>query len=158
MLPSPLLYLSAWFEMTRPEYYTRLSGVTERGEWEEWLAYFLTGVAAQAEDSLGRIRRIDELLSRWRGQLEATSRLPEKTLELFVENPFWSVNKLAARLEVAFTTAQRAISRLESDGIVTLVGEAKRNRIYCARAILDILEEPPAIAPGRSARRRRERP
>jgi len=42
--------------------------------------------------------------------------------------------------------------------IVTLVGEAKRNRIYCARAILDILEEPPAIAPGRSARRRRERP
>ena len=114
VLPSPLLYLSAWFEMTRPEYYTRLSGVTERGEWEEWLAYFLTGVAAQAEDSLGRIRRIDELLSRWRGQLEATSRLPEKTLELFVENPFWSVNKLAARLEVAFTTAQRAISRLES--------------------------------------------
>src|SRR5438128_8736751 len=158
VLPSPLLYLSAWFEMTRPEYYTRLSGVTERGEWEEWLAYFLTGVAAQAEDSLGRIRRIDELLSRWRGQLEATSRLPEKTLELFVENPFWRVNKLAARLEVAFTTAQRAISRLESDGIVTLVGEAKRNRIYCARAILDILEEPPAIAPGRSARRRRERP
>ena len=41
MLPSPLLYLSAYFEATRPEYYARLLGVTERGEWEEWLAYFL---------------------------------------------------------------------------------------------------------------------
>src|SRR5206468_8157121 len=36
VLPSPLLYLSAWFEATRPEYYSRLLGVTERGEWEEW--------------------------------------------------------------------------------------------------------------------------
>ncbi len=36
----PLLYLSAFFEATRQEYYARLSGVTERGEWEEWLAYF----------------------------------------------------------------------------------------------------------------------
>ncbi len=40
VLPSPLLYLSAWFEATRSEYYARLSGVTERGEWEEWLDYF----------------------------------------------------------------------------------------------------------------------
>src|SRR5207249_8689579 len=63
VLPSPLLYLSAWFEMTRPEYYARLSGVTERGEWEEWLGYFLAGVAGQAEDALDRIRRIDALLS-----------------------------------------------------------------------------------------------
>ena len=42
VLSTPLLYLSAFFEATRHEYYTRLLTVTERGEWEEWLAYFLT--------------------------------------------------------------------------------------------------------------------
>ena len=31
VLPSPLLYLSAYFERTRDEYYTRLLSVTERG-------------------------------------------------------------------------------------------------------------------------------
>ena len=30
--PEPL---GAWFEATREEYYARLLGVTQRGEWEE---------------------------------------------------------------------------------------------------------------------------
>ena len=42
IIPSPLLYLSAYFEATRDEYYARLLGVTERGEWEEWMTYFLS--------------------------------------------------------------------------------------------------------------------
>jgi Fic family protein len=158
VLPSPLLYLSAWFEATRPEYYARLLGVTDHGEWEEWLSYFLTGTAGQAEDALSRIQRIDALLARWREKLvKAPSRLPERMVELFAENPFWTVNKLATRLDVAFTTTQRAIDRLESAGIVTLTGEAKRNRVYCARAILKILEEPPQLARGKSGRLRGRR-
>lgn len=159
VLPSPLLYLSAYFEATRPEYYVRLSGVTERGEWEEWLTYFLRGVAGQAEDAIGRIQRIDALLADWRERLaKAPSRLPERVLDLFVENPFWTVNKLAERCGVAFTTAQRALNRLEAAGVVTLASEAKRNRVYCARAILDILEEPPRLAGTERARPRGRRP
>ena len=159
VLPSPLLYLSAWFEATRPEYYARLSGVTERGEWEEWLGYFLAGVAHQAEDALARIRRIDDLLARWRERLaRSPSRLPEKVIEMFAENPFRTVNGLAKRLDVAFTTAQRAIDRLESADIVALVGGARRNRVYCARALLDILEEPPKLPTATTSRTQRRRP
>jgi Fic family protein len=155
VLPSPLLYLSAWFEATRPEYYARLLGVTERGEWEEWLAYFLEGVRTQADDALARIRRIEDLREGWRTQLARTpSRLPDDVLGLFVENPFWSVRKLAERLGVAFTTAQRAVERLEAAGIVEQAGQAKRNRVYCARAVLAVLEEPPRLKRGRRAGRR----
>jgi len=146
VLTSPLLYLSAWFEATRSQYYDRLAGVTERGEWEEWLGYFLSGVTNQADDAVRRIQGIDELILAWRTNLaKAPSRLPERASDLFAENPFWSVTKLAARLDVAFTTAQRAIDRLESAGIVELVGEGRRNRVYRAPAILAILEEPPNI-------------
>lgn len=152
ILPTPLLYLSAFFEATRREYYARLLAVTEEGAWEKWLDYFFRGVADQAEDALRRIQRIDELLLRWREQLSgATSRLPERALDLFVENPFWSVGKLAKRIGVAFTTAQRAIDRLESAGIVALATEAKRNRVYCARAILGILEGASRVGTTRSA-------
>ena len=66
VIPSPLLYLSSYFEATRQEYYARLLGVTDRGEWEEWLAYFLRGVALQAQDAVDRIQRMDDLLSDWR--------------------------------------------------------------------------------------------
>ena len=143
IIPSPLLYLSSYFEATREEYYARLLAVTERGEWEEWLAYFLRGVALQAQDAVDRIQRMDDLLADWRRRLSAgQSRVPERALDLLAENPFCTVRGLADRLGVAFTTAQRAIGRLEDLGFVALVGEARRNRVYCAQAILDVLEEP----------------
>ncbi|MGI9215170.1 MAG: Fic family protein, partial [Gammaproteobacteria bacterium] len=37
MLPSPLLYLSAFFEATRDEYYKQLYNVSSKGTWHEWL-------------------------------------------------------------------------------------------------------------------------
>jgi Fic family protein len=158
VLPAPLLYLSAFFEATRAEYYARLLAVTERGEWEEWLAYFLRGVAEQAEDALARIMRIDTLVTAWRRRLAAEkSRLPEQALDLFVENPFWTVNKVAERLGVAFTTAQRAVERLASTRVVTCVTEGRRNRVYCARELLAVLEARSAGSERRPARSKRGR-
>jgi Fic family protein len=143
VLPAPLLYLSAYFDDARQEYYARLLGVTQRGEWEEWLEYFLAGVAQQADDAVDRIQRVDDLLLGWREKVaDSQSRLPERVIDLFVENPFWTVRRLSDRLDVAFTTAQRAIDRLEGVGIVTLAQEAKRNRVYCASGLLEILEAP----------------
>lgn len=143
VLPSPLLYLSAFFEATREEYYAHLLAVTEQGEWEEWVIYFLRGVAQQAVDALARIQRIDELLLDWRERLaKAPSKLPDRVLELLAGNPYCTVAGLAQRLEVAFTTAQRAMDRLQSAGIVVRASEAKRNRLYMAPALLEILEGP----------------
>src|SRR6202140_4770538 len=66
ILPTPLLYLSAFFEARRQEYYARLRGVHARAEWEPWLAYFLEGVASQSKDALSRASRINTLLAKWR--------------------------------------------------------------------------------------------
>src|SRR5436190_291655 len=49
VLPAPLLYLSAFFEATRADYYGGLRGISERGDWTGWPQYFLNGIARQAE-------------------------------------------------------------------------------------------------------------
>ena len=148
ILPTPLLYLSAFFEATRAEYYDALEGVSSRGEWDAWLIYFLSGVARQSEDACGRAERINALLTEWR---EAAAGLPSNTprrmVDLLAANPFVTVRGAADRLEVAFTTAQRAVARLEEMGIVKEVTDAKRDRVYCAEGILSILDEPPKLAP-----------
>jgi Fic family protein len=148
VLPTPLLYLSAFFEASRRDYYDRLLGVTAHGEWQNWLQYFLAGVTRQSEDALSRAGRINGLLDEWRRAVAgSSSRTPAGLVDLLAENPFWTVKGAAGRLKVAFTTAQRAIQLLESLEILRQTTDAKRDRVYCARAILDILEEPTDLTP-----------
>ncbi len=151
ILLTPLLYLSAFFEATRRDYYSRLLAVSERGEWEAWVQYFLHGVARQSEDALNRAVRINKLIAGWRVAVaDVSSKSLMMVLELLAANPFLMVKNAAQKLGIAFTTAQRAVEKLEKLSIVTKVGEGRRDRVYCAKAILDILEEPALITPSES--------
>jgi Fic family protein len=146
VLPTPLLYLSAFFEATRTDYYARLQGVHERGEWEAWLVYFLTGVARQSEDALSRAERINTLLATWKARL-AGAPPAVQLVDLVAQNPYCTVGGTAKRLKVAFTTAQRAVDKLQREGFVRQVNSAKRDRVFCATALLKILEEPARLVP-----------
>jgi Fic family protein len=148
ILPTPLLYLSAFFEATRRDYYDRLLGVTERGDWMAWIGYFLNGVARQGEDALNRAERINKLLEKWRKAVAgSSSKVPAALVDRLAENPYCTVKRVAERLGVAYTTAQRAVERLEALSILTQTTDAKRDRVYCATAILEILEEPASLVP-----------
>ena len=143
VLPEPLLYLSAFFEATRADYYGSLRNVTEQGDWTGWLEYFLNGVARQSEDALSRAERINQRLADWRAQFSGGgSKVPLQLIELLGANPFLSPRATQHQLGISYNTVLRAIESLASGGVLTKIGDSKRNRVFCARAILDILEEP----------------
>jgi len=143
VIPSPLLYLSAYFEARRSDYYGLLSGISERGEWKPWILYFLKGVVDQSQDALTRVQRINRLREDWHRSL--TMRLSSNIMRLLdrlMANPFITVTGAQEDLEVAFTTAQRAIDLLVERKILIQTNDAKRGRVYVARRLLDILDEP----------------
>jgi Fic family protein len=147
ILPTPLLYLSAFFEASRRDYYDGLRGISERGAWTDWLEYFLLGVARMSEDALSRATRINQLLAQWQRKVSGEStNTPLRAVDLLGTNPFITTKGISKSLGIAFTTAQRTIERLERAGIVKQVGEAKRGRVYCANALLEILEEPTRLS------------
>jgi Fic family protein len=152
ILPTPLLYISAFFEITRQDYYERLSAVTQRGAWVEWIEYFLNGVARMSEDALSRAERINRLLSDWRQCVTGSSKVPLDILRLLEENPYCTVNRTAETLGIAFTTAQRGIDKLISLKVLKQIDTAKRNRLYCAQSIMNILDEPAAFRPAGPAK------
>ncbi len=146
--PSPFLCLSAFFEATRQEYYRRLLAVSREGDWDEWAAYVLNGVARQSEDAVSRAVRITALLDGWRRLLVgARSDLPLKLVGDLAANPYCLVKAIAKREKVAYTTAERAVERLVKLKILRQVNKAERDRLFCATAILDILEEPANLTP-----------
>lgn len=53
--------------------------------------------------------------------------------------------KIAEDLGIAYSTAQRGVQKLEASGIIKKTNDNKRDKVYCATAILNILEEPRKI-------------
>ena len=143
LLPSPLLYLSAYFEATR-ESLLCASARGDRGRRLGGLADLFSGrraLAGRGRACAHRANRhpVGELAGEFAGARPGRA---EEVLRLFVENPFRTVREIGRKLGVAYTTARRAVDRLEDAGIVSLVGERRRNRVYCARAVLAALETP----------------
>ncbi len=111
VLTTPLLYISAFFEATRNEYYSHLLAVSQESQWNQWLEYFLNGITRMSEDVLSRAERINSLLGIWREQIAGQKpKVLFDAIDLLAENPFWTAKKLSEQLKVAFTTAQRAIN------------------------------------------------
>ncbi len=147
ILPTPLLYLSAFFEATRPDYYALLKATTTVGAWEDWIEYFLNGVARMSQDALSRAERINGLFETWQKSMTGSSKVPQRILEQLEANPYCTITKLARTLGVAFTTAQRGVDRLMASGILKPVSDAARDRVFCAHEVMDILDEPPILVP-----------
>ena len=143
-LSRPWLYLSAYFEEHRSAYYDHLLAVSQRGEWEGWLAFFLDGVRDQSEDAIVRIEHLQHLRRKYQTLLEderAAERLLQAVDVLF-ERPILSIRQLEAAMGVPYRSAQRYIEKLEHIGIVREATGRARNRLYQAEAILRAIEGP----------------
>jgi Fic family protein len=141
-LPQPLLYLSAYFDRYRQEYYDRLLEVSRSGAWNEWLAFFARGVAEQAMDAVDRATSLTDLRSRYidRMQSARTSALTLKLIEHLFAQPAVSAAMVRDLLDVTPRTAQLHIDRLRDAEILTEVTGQKRNRIYLAPEILQAVQ------------------
>ena len=146
VLRAPLLYLSAYLERRRQEYYDGLLNVSVTGDWLPWLRYFLTGVTEQAQDTLLRIRRVRELQDRYRAQLQevrASGNVFKLLDELFAM-PVMTIPEAARRLDVTTAGARNILKKLHDLDIVQM-RTGVWPRFYVAAELLEIIDAPSAV-------------
>jgi Fic family protein len=142
LLPQPLLYLSAYLEANRQEYYDRLMAVSQQGKWEDWLFFFLSAVSAQSKDSIQRISQMQTLYNAYTEQLKverASERLIETLDALFI-HPIVTIRQVEAALKVPYRSAARYVEKFVQLGILREITGRARNRIFCADEILQTIE------------------
>ncbi len=142
ILPLPLLYLSAFFERHRDEYYSHLNDVSKHGRWDEWFHFFLKGVAEQSQDALARSDRLVSLNHLHRQSLRSArgSALTLTIADYLLTSPIISVTEVANMSKRTYAGAQNAVKRLEDLGILQVIPGTSYPKLYVAREILDILE------------------
>lgn len=141
-LTQPLLYLSVFFERFREEYYSKLLAISQRGDWEGWVRFFLRGVVNQSNEAISDANKILKLHSEYERMLEETKKIPESAHRLIDEiflNPVISISVLSKKWNMPFMSVRRGVSRLVEIGILSEVGERKRNKLFVAPKLRELL-------------------
>lgn len=136
-LPQPLLYLSAFFERYRSDYYDHLLRTSQHGDPTPWVAFFLEGVRRQARDAEERTVRLVELQHQMRNDLleEGRPNSVVRLAERLFSVPIITAQRASNLLDVTPPTAHAAIDALVERGDLQELTGKERNRIYEAPRI-----------------------
>lgn len=144
VLPEPLLYLSAYFEQNRSEYYDLLLRTSQQGDLTPWLNFFLRGVRRQAQDAERRTHRLVALQADLRNQLLEEGR-PGSVLRLaehLFAQPMVTAPMVARLTGVTAPTANAAIRALVERGDLEEISGRERYRLYQATEIFKAAYDP----------------
>lgn len=141
LLPQPLLYLSAYFERSRSEYYERLLRVSTHGDWDGWIRYFLVGVSTQAREAIDLADKLLALHHRYREELQAKHVTANvlMLIDALFENPLIYTKRAEMVLGVSAPTARATIKALEDHGVLREITSRNWRKIYEAGELYSLL-------------------
>jgi Fic family protein len=143
-LKEPLLYLSLYFKTHRSRYYDLLQRVRTDGAWEEWLQFFLEGMAATAQEAAETATRILHLFSTDREKIQKLGRSSSSALrvhEYMQRKPIANIAATAKALKISIPTVTLALNHLVRIGIVEEVTGKRRDRLFTYSGYFNIVSK-----------------
>jgi Fic family protein len=145
ILLKPVLYLSHYFKLHRTEYYDCLQAVRDNGDWERWLAFFLTGVAEVSAEATDTARRILVLREEHRAivtkNLGRAAGNGHMVLEHLFQKPILSIADVRELTGTTYQAANNLVTRLAKHGILHEMTGYKRNRQFRYGSYIDLFGE-----------------
>jgi Fic family protein len=144
ILKAPLLYISLYLKANRQAYYDHLQSVRESGDWEAWIAFFLTGVIETANQATETAQSILHLFAKDRAAIESSGKSNATVLTIHANlqrHPLVTTSKLKDLCSVSLPTVLRNLSVLEDLGIVKEVTGKDRNKLFAYSSYLEILNK-----------------
>jgi Fic family protein len=147
LLSAPILYPSYHFKKRQSEYYFRLSNGNLKGEFEEWIEFYLEVLEHSAKDAYLRALEIEQLETDIMDIFQSSKKyhrffnVAVVAVPFLFEQPVFSITQLAGHLKRTYNATQKFLSILLDSNIVLTDPEKKQNRLFQFKPYLDILEK-----------------
>lgn len=145
ILTTPALYISYFLKRNRIEYYDRMTEVRRKGNYEQWICFFLQAVLESAQDA---VHAIDQLARLHEDNMKKLNDVPkrqsqtlEKLFSYLEANPIIEIKKTAVALGVSYNAIARAVTVLMEKGILEQTEKTGKTKIYSYIAYLQILRK-----------------
>lgn len=144
ILTTPALYISYFLKKNRVEYYDRMTEVRSKGNYEQWVKFFLQALAESAKDAIAAIDELTALHDKNVDLVAGMGRASKNAMIVFrylEANPIIEIGKTAEALGITFGTASNVVERLSSAGILEQTTTGRRNRTFAYKDYLAILRK-----------------
>lgn len=145
IISKPVLYISCFLKMNRVEYYDRLSEVRQKGNYEQWVQFFLQMILETANDAIDSINALEELHKK---NLVLLEKIPMRTrdnaLKLFEyieRKAIIDTSKTAVELGLSYNTTAKNIELLCSMNILSPSAKNGKASLFSYTEYLDILRK-----------------
>ncbi|MBN1855682.1 MAG: Fic family protein [Dehalococcoidia bacterium] len=120
----PAVFVGHFLQRQSAEFYYRMIEVCQHGTWEDWISFYLFGVADSARDTVTCLQRVHHLHTMSMNHVEAAHMDDDaaRTLNMLFQHPIVSATTAADYLGVDCEAASRALACVESTGMVTRQG------------------------------------
>ena len=144
VLSTPALYISYFLKKNRIEYYDRMNEVRLKGNYEQWIKFFLEAVYESAKDAVETIDKLTALHDNYCLKIESLRRRAKNAMRVFEyleSNPIIDIQKTSKELDIAFNTMSSIVKDLISIGVLEQTSTQSRNRTFAYKEYLEILKE-----------------
>jgi Fic family protein len=142
------LYLSAYIEANRIDYYAALKSAQQQLDWNAIIGFVANAVIGTVDELMATREALTQLRRAWqgRGKFRGNS-ASSNALDVVPHYPVLTINRLTRVLGVSFPAARTAINHLTSLGILEEKTGYRRNRIFVCPEALAIINRPFGEAP-----------
>ncbi len=144
VLSTPALYISYFLKKNRIEYYDRMNEVRSKGNYEQWIKFFLEAVYESAKDAVETIDKLTSLHDNYCRKIKDLGRRAKNAMRVFEyleANPIIEIQKTARELDIAFNTISSIVKDLIGIGVLEQTSTQSRNRTFVYKEYLEILKE-----------------
>jgi Fic family protein len=144
VLQKPVLYISYFLKLNRLDYYERLMIVRNKGNYEQWIRFFIEALHQTADDALTAIEQLTALRAKNHEKIASLGRSAKNARQVYdyIERcPIIDIGKTSNELKLPFTTVSRAVENLCKLDILQLTENVKRNRCFAYEEYLAILRK-----------------
>jgi Fic family protein len=142
VLHKPVLYLSAYFERNRLDYYDHLMRVRTHHDLARWMKFFMKGIIETAQSSVQSLKDILVLKKDCEENriyhLGKKVGVAKKLLDYLFREPMVDAGKVAAATSLSLVSTYKLIEDFTRLGILKERTGYKRNRIFTFEEYVDI--------------------
>lgn len=140
VIHQPVLYISFFLKANRIEYYDRLSEVRVKGDYEQWIKFFLRGIIETCEDSIKTTESINSLFKCDEEKLIKKTESILKVFNYIKKHPIISINKTAEATGLSYNGVANAVKKMVEVGILKEITSKARDRVFEYSKYVDILK------------------